>query len=231
MPYIGIGRVPKDGTERERMEAASQEPLRCGGGQRQAPNEIRNDLQAPLVDLKKLKALARKQVLRGFKLPEFVGQQLAPATNLKRGMVTDDHPDAHVAEAWDIPALRSKYFAVESETCLYAALHGYVQEVLQTRLVYDSRHEDFIVGPVRKYGILHMSLCTDVPSGYSTPFFVEVYGPLLRFGGVDIDDPNAESIHSSGNVRAEVPGPLVFRVDTAIWSNLTFPGIGVPFYM
>ena len=92
-------------------------------------------------------------------------------------------------------------------------------------------------GPLRKYGLLHTSLVAPPDDTTGQTMALEVFANTIQLGTHDFTDPNAPSWillrYESGVPDWDRPidEPLTLRINAATYANVSYPGIGVGFYM
>lgn len=95
-------------------------------------------------------------------------------------------------------------------------------------------------GPLRKYGLLHTSLAAPSDDTTGQTMALEVFANTIQLGDHDFAAPGAETWMGLQIERypgrleyAEAPidEPLTLRIKAATYANVSYPGVGVGFYM
>lgn len=97
---------------------------------------------------------------------------------------------------------------------------------------------DDLAGPLHKYLILHTSLAAASNDTVPEPMALEVYAACVSVDGVRLDSAEgdtwrrevlARDTRHGGGLHAL--GRLRFELRAATWANVSYPGVGVPFYL
>lgn len=94
-----------------------------------------------------------------------------------------------------------------------------------------------LAGPLSKYLMLHTSLAAPPNEAVPEPMALELYAACVAVDGVALEsaegqawyrrfvarDPRRSTLHALGRLR--------FEVRAATYANISYPGLGVPFYL
>lgn len=162
------------------------------------------------IDISDLETKNENEVKKNIVHPFFIGEKYKSPVNV-----------------WDIPVLRNSLIKANNEKELKIALGNMIHEKLNIDFGFVSDYR----GPLRKYLYLHQSIQTNFESEYGTPMFIEIFGEVVHVDGKDIIDPDIQNNGFHRTLEDELPGPIIIRIMQASWSNITYPGVNVPFYM
>lgn len=136
--------------------------------------------------------------------------------------------------AWPLPALLGATLELVDLRDAARAL----QQLLRERLPeIDWQVPDDLDGPLARYLMLHTSLAAPPNDAVPEPMALEVYAPCVSVDGVRLDTPEGEAWYRGFLAREarhgglHALGRLRFEVRAATWSNISYPGVGVPFYL
>lgn len=136
--------------------------------------------------------------------------------------------------AWPLPALLGTALELVDLSDAAEAL----QQLLRQRVPgVDWQVPGDLDGPLARYLMLHTSLAAPPNDAVPEPMALEVYAACVSVDGVRLDSPEGEAWHRGflarearhGALRAL--GRLRFEVRAATWANVSYPGVGVPFYL
>jgi hypothetical protein len=137
--------------------------------------------------------------------------------------------------AWRVRSLIGTAFVAVDDRDIPRALEVHVQGILGLPVFVP---RDRTLGGARKFLHLHVSAPTPPDPNTGQPMFLELYGNMAIVGDHDLRTVeggiwrvrryrNGFSSHE----LPELPGPIVIRLASATWSNVSYPGAGVPFYL
>jgi len=135
--------------------------------------------------------------------------------------------------AWSVPSLIGTVFVAEEKGDVARALQAHVQRHLGVPVRVSARE----VGS-SKYMHVHTSASTPPDPSTGQPMFLELYGHIARVGEHDLR--TLEGARWQRALRQQIrehrgvtrlSGPLVIRLETVTWANVSYPGFRVPFYM
>lgn len=92
-------------------------------------------------------------------------------------------------------------------------------------------------GPLAKYLLLHTSLAAPPNEAVPEPMALEVYAQAVAVDGVPLDSAEGRAWYEgflqrdAGVGMARAVGTVRFTVRTATYANVSYPGVGVPFYL
>ena len=102
----------------------------------------------------------------------------------------------------------------------------------------DSYFPSARLGRLRKYLFLHENIPAPLDQATSQPMSLEIFGRVIRFGNADLTNPQKQQefdLWSMNNVedgeRPALEQELVLEIQTAVYSNLSHSGVGIPLYM
>jgi hypothetical protein len=131
-----------------------------------------------------------------------------------------------------VPRLSGVELKADSDTALrdalLACLNGQFAEI-------DWQPDRDLIGPLRKYGLLHASLLAPPDGTTGQPMSLEICGSLFSAGDLIVNDWEDffDYRHTLGDAYMSIPlpGPVVIHLENAVYANVLFPGIGMPFYL
>lgn len=170
----------------------------------------------------------------GGALANFVGVRLR-AEELVGDETGLTESEAALVDAWPLPALEGASFNVSSGEDIAPALRTLLTERLPG---HDWWVEDDWAGPFRKYGILHGSIPAPPNAATGERMSIELYGQA------DSSSMSQENISlfaarmqewSEAGAMPPMPGrvalPTRVVIGVATYSNVSYPGRGVGFYL
>ncbi len=87
-------------------------------------------------------------------------------------------------------------------------------------------------GPLRKYALLHTSLNAPIDEATNQPMALELCGALLTVGGAALPESGSDEwFRRDRDLDTPLPGPITVRIHLAVYANVAYPGIGMPFYI
>lgn len=178
------------------------------------------DAETDFIDEKKLKDIARDGEKRPVYIPGFAGEELQPIKNFNMKYFSTRVDDEYIVRCWEIPCLIGRIIKVEDEGMLDFAMCKEIEK-LGVRIAMPMT----TLGPFRKYRIVHHSFTTDKKSQYDTPMFIELYGSA----NLDRKESN-KALDDMHILDGKVIGAITVNIIQATWSNISYPGINVPFY-
>lgn len=178
------------------------------------------DAGLDFIDEKKLKNIAREGEKRAIYIPGFAGEELQPIKNINMRYFSNRADDEYIVRCWEIPCLIGRIIKVENEGMLDFAMCKEIEK-LGVRIAMPMT----TLGPFRKYRIIHYSFTTDKKSQYDTPMFIELYG------SASLDKKESNKVPDGMDIlNRKVIGAITVNIIQATWSNVSYPGINVPFY-
>lgn len=154
-------------------------------------------------------------------LPSFLGPAMFRSPNFLRGLKTEKFPDRHLVESWNIPSIQGKVIPLENEGSMTDA----VTEVIAT-LGVPLKAPNALAG-LNVYQYFHVSFQSKYLSAYGLPFFMEVFGVAVEPHPVEPGE-NYTLIPRGVDLSKT---PFALYISAATWSNISYPGIGVPLYL
>jgi hypothetical protein len=163
-----------------------------------------------------------------------IGERVDEATLAAVEQHADLAPEvlARIA-AWPLPALLGATLELVNLGEAAAAL----QQLLRSRVPgIDWQVPDDLGGPLARYLMLHTSLAAPPNEAVPEPMALEVYAACVSVDGVRLDTSEGEAWYRGFLAREarhslHALGRLRFEVRAATWSNVSYPGVGVPFYL
>jgi hypothetical protein len=143
----------------------------------------------------------------------------------------EDERVQRFVRAYPVPSLSGVEIVADSDSAigdaLLACLNGQLAGI-------DWQPDRDLIGPLRKYGLLHASLLAPPDGTTGQPMSLEICGILRSAGDVIVDDWkdffDYRDTLGDGYMSIPLPGPVVIRLENAVYANVLFPGIGMPFY-
>ena len=164
-------------------------------------------------------------------LRDYVGARI------RRQLDGDHHTDEELAAAerltaWSVPALQGATLDVQGVDAIADAVRDVLAKTLPGLDWWVPQHWS---GPFEKYGILHGSIPAPPNPATGEAMAIELYGlaeDVLEPGTRPWFDQLEQRLRR-GDVDdvVAVAMPTRVRINVATYSNLMYPGIGVPFYM
>jgi hypothetical protein len=140
----------------------------------------------------------------------------------------EERRGAHFVRAFPVVTALGRTFSAATEGDIPGAVVAFLEGVCPgTTWPRPERYREAL----RKYGFLHLAL--DAPRDGATghPMELELFAWGICLEG---REPGAwwmlERVAPGGYMDRPVRGPLAFRVETATYANVAFPGVGIPFY-
>lgn len=96
---------------------------------------------------------------------------------------------------------------------------------------------DDLAGPLGKYLVLHTSLAAPPNEAVPEAMALEVHATCVSVDGVRLETAEGQAWYREFLARdtrhgaLHALGRLRFEVRAATWANVSYPGIGVPFYL
>ena len=155
---------------------------------------------------------------------------------------TDVYPEEEVIQrplaerirAFDVPDLAGATSTVKRLGEVAPALHALVCELLPGIPwgPLDFYLPGHLLGPIKKYGLIHTDLEAPVDETTQEPMVLELHGFLTEVNGQPSRiDPFRHFALCEGQTIEDVAfESLVFKLERATYANTDNPGIGVSFY-
>jgi hypothetical protein len=232
----------EDSTSTEDAEKAWAEEYRARANRgRTISGASRHLFEHAELDIKRLPALSEFQVRRladeGATGSTFghLGRRYESAALLLEGA---RRRFADRVVAYPVPALQGELLTFEG----HAAVERGIRELLESKTPgidwWVPAHWE---APLLKYQFIHGSLAAPPHPVTGQAMSLEVYGRVIRTGGVTLDSPDGKAWQEAWRVHYHGAGPedgpldlagdTSVRIEVATYANLRFPGVGVPFYM
>jgi hypothetical protein len=161
-------------------------------------------------------------------------------TSKEIGRAYEEHvPGARAVRAFEVPSLIGHRFAVTSPSQVQSVIRQTLTENLPG-IEWDVPSD--WAGPLLKYQLLHKSIPAPPDEATGQPMALELFAEMVQIDGLPVDSgPGTERIEryreayrQASSSDAELPpleGYMLFEVRAATYSNVMYPGAGVPFYL
>lgn len=140
----------------------------------------------------------------------------------------------HAIVAFPVPSLTGVTFDVVD----FDTAGDLLQQVLHDHLPgFDWQVPPDWRGPLAKYLILHTSLAAPPNDAVPEPMALEVHAEAVAVDGVPLHSAEGEAwyqgflMRDSRHGTLHALGTVRFRIRVATYANVSYPGIGVPFYL
>jgi len=172
-------------------------------------------------------------------MSQHLGGRIAPE-NIRLGWscTAKDRRMKNDVRAYSVKTLLGAEIQVRDDRDLSSAIHNCLQERLPA---VDWPSIDVSLAIVRKYMFIHS--CFEAPKDEATqqPMSIELFAYLAKFAKQDINEKKRHELHLTrfrshfADEEAYLSTPIVedmtFKIDVATYSNIGFPGCGIPFYL
>ena len=168
----------------------------------------------------------------------FLGQQLS-VDELTNSEYLGDEPLEllHRVRAFPVVPLVGAVFQITHESQLSSTLFALLRERLPG---IEWEQNEISLGALHKYLIWHTSILAPPDAATGQPMAIELYGDLIRFNDISLNSPEGRQwqdvwlekyLRSEDKSQLVLSGNLELNIHVATYSNLLYPGVGVPLYM
>lgn len=168
----------------------------------------------------------------------FLGRQLS-VDELTNSETLCDEPLQllHRVRAFPVLPLVGVLFQISDESQFSSTLFGLLRERLPG---IEWEQKEISLAALHKYLIWHTSIAAPPDPATGQPMAIELYGDLIRFNDIILNSPDGmqwrdawreKYLCCQDESQLVLAGNLELNINVATYSNLLYPGVGVPFYM
>lgn len=168
----------------------------------------------------------------------FLGQQLSVDELTNSEYLCDEPLELlHRVRAFPVVPLVGAVFQITHESHFSSTLFGLLRERLPG---IEWEQNEISLGALHKYFIWHTSIPAPPDAARGQPMAIELYGDLIRFNDISLNSPEGRQwqdvwlekyLRSEDKSQLVLSGNLELNIHVATYSNLLYPGVGVPLYM
>lgn len=168
----------------------------------------------------------------------FLGQQLSVDELTNSDNLCDEPLELlHRVRAFPVIPLVGAVFQIAHESHLSSTLFGLLRERLPG---IEWEQNEISLAVLHKYLMWHTSIPAPPDAATGQPMAIELCGDLIRFNDISLNSPEGRKwqdawlekyLPSEDKSQLVLSGNLELNINVATYSNLLYPGVGVPLYM